>query len=193
VRPDDRGGVLLVARVLVRGQGKTGGLHERVLPIPERARRSVFGAKDQRDALGRLARERVDDVAKVQNKVLHVALCALLQAVAEDQKLDLKDDRTQRWKRDFDARIDAVFFDALWDDLDLAATDPNAARASWQGRAIAIARDVFRDALDAVPLPSVRAYRARAISERVFEGSARKNFAEATRAPRATATREESP
>lgn len=193
LRPDDRSGVLLVARVLVRGQGKTGGLHERVLPIPERARRSVFGAKDQRDAVGRLARERVDDVAKVQNKVLHVALCALLQAATEDQKLDLTDDRTQRWKRDFDARVDAVFFDALWGDLDLAATDPNAARASWQRRVIAIAREVFREALDAVPLPSVRAYRARAIAERVFEGSARKNFADATRSPHATTHREESP
>lgn len=193
VRPDDGRGVLLVARVLVRGQGKTGGLHERVLPIPERARRSVFGAKDQRDAVARLARERVDDVAKVQNKVLHVALCALLQAAAEDQKLDLTDDRTQRWKRDFDARIDGVFFEALWGDLDLAAADPNAARASWQRRAVGIARDVFREALDAVPLPSVRAYRARAIAERVFEGCARKHFADATRAPGATAPREESP
>ncbi len=194
LRSDDRGGVLLVARVLVRGQGKTGGLHERVLPIPERARRSVFGAKDQRDAVGRLARERVDDVAKVQNKVLHVALCALLQAAAEGQKLDLTDDRTQRWKRDFDARIDAVFFDALWGDLDLAARDPNGARASWQRRAIGIARDVFREALEAVPLPSVRAYRARAIAERMFEGSARKNFADATTAPVITTTpREESP
>lgn len=193
LRPDDRAGVLLVARVLPRGQGKTQGLHERVLPIPEKARPTVFGAKAQRDPVARLAKERVEDVAKVQNKVLHVALCALLQAVAEDQKLDLTDDRTQRWKRAFDERIDAIFFGALWEDLDLAARDPNAAKNRWQKRAIEIAREVFREAVTAVPLPSVRAYRARAISERVFEGSARKNFREAMQYRPAETTQEMSP
>jgi CRISPR system Cascade subunit CasA len=190
---DDRGPVMLLARVLVRGQGKTEGLHERLLPIPAGARRFVFGAKTERDAVGRLAKERVEDVAKVQNKVLHVALCALLQAAAPDEKLDLKDDRTKRWKQDFDDRIDAIFFESLWGDLELAANDPNAARVSWQRRALELARLVFREALDAVPLPSVRAYRARAVAERRFESSARYHFADAGRGVGAIAPREESP
>lgn len=187
---EDARGVQIIARVLVRGRGKTSGLHERVLPIPERARRAVFGAKSEREPVAALAKTRVDDVAMVQNKVLHVALCALLQAAAEGQKLDVSDKRTRPFERDFDARIDALFFEALWEDLELAATDPNAAAAAWHRRALDAAREVFREAMGAVPLPSVRAYRARAIAERVFEGSAHKHFPNA-RKPHTAETAEE--
>lgn len=189
----ESGELLLLARVLVRGQGKTNGLHERVLPIPVKVRPRLFGGRHEREAVGKLAKERVDDVAKVQNKVLHVALCALLQAAAEGQKLDLTDDRTQRWKRVFDERIDAIFFEELWADLDLAASDPNAARLRWQWRVIQVAKDVFDDAVDAVPLPSVRAYRARAVADRMFTGCAYKNFREAMQTRGAEMLKEVSP
>lgn len=184
--------LVLLARVLVRGQSKTEGLHERVLPIPEKARARLWGSKEQRDPVAKLAKERVDDVAKVQNKVLHVALCALLQAAAPEQKLDLTDDRTERWKRAFDEGVDAVFFESLWEDLDLAAHDPNAARLRWQRVALALAREIFDAAVEGVPLPSVRAYRARAVAERVFTGCAYKNFREAMQT-RTEQTKEVSP
>lgn len=192
-RPDDTGPLVLLARVLVRGQGTTSGVHERVLPIPPKARARLWGAKAQRDPVAQLAKARVEDVATVQNKVLHVALCALLQAATEDQKLDLKDDRTQRWKRAYDERVDAVFFEELWADLDLAESDPDAARNNWQRTVLKIAREVFDEAVEAVPLPSVRAYRARAVAERVFRGSAHKNFREAMQARATESTQEVSP
>jgi CRISPR system Cascade subunit CasA len=179
LRPDDRGDVTLLARVLPRGQGKTQGLFERVLPLPEKARAVVFGEVSRREALAKQARDRVEDVAKVQNKVLHPALCALLQAIAEGQKLDLTDDRTQRWKGEFDAHVDQAFFPQLWEDLDLALARPDDARARWQRTLVDLAWGVFQGAVDAVPLPSVRRYRARAIAERVFKGSAFKNFPDA--------------
>lgn len=190
-QPGDAPDMLLIARVLVRGQGKTEGLHERVLPIPLSARRRVFGPPPERASVAKLARERVDDVTMVQNKVLHVALCALLQAVVEGQKLDRNDERTQRWKDDFDARVDQVFFERLW--ADLGATDAEDARSRWQRALVDLAWAVFLDATDAVPLPSVRRYRARAIAERVFMGSAHKHFAQAMKLSDRTTTQEVSP
>ncbi len=175
----ERGEMFVLARVLPRGQGKTQGLHERVVPIPEKVRGSIFSSGTPRMTLSRLARTRVELVGAVQSKVLHPALCALLQAAAPDQKLDLKDDRTQRWRRAHDERVDALFFERLWDDAEVAATDLNEADRRWQRCVVDLAREVFREALEAVPLPSVRVYRARAIAERVFDLSARKHFAAA--------------
>lgn len=193
LRSDERGALFVLARVLPRGQGKTQGLHERVVPIPDKARAGVFGARAQRDPVAKLARARVDQVASVQSKVLHPALCALLQAAGPDQKLDLKDDRTQRWRRAHDERVDAIFFEALWDDAEVAAHDPNEAERRWLKRIVDLARDIFGDAVASVPLPSVRAYRARAIAERVFEGSARKHFAAAFQPPPTTSPQEQHP
>lgn len=175
-RPGESHGVALLARVMTGGNCTTDGLHERVIPIPGRARSVVFGSKATRTSVAKMAQERVGDVARVQSKVLHPALCALLQAVSPDQKLDLKDERTQRWRHAHDERIDASFFGALWADAEVVASDPNEATRRWHAHIVAVARYVWREALDSVPLPSVRAWRARAVGERVFEGSARKHF-----------------
>lgn len=169
-RDEDRGDQVVLARVLARGQGKTAGLHERVIPVPGKVR-ACFGPGADRKTLGALSKRRVEQVAQVQSKVLHPALCALLQAAPE--RLDFTDDRTQRWRQAHSDLVDEVFFASLFDDL---ACDANEADRRWLDKAIRLARAVFRGALDAVPLPSVRAFRARAGAERVFEGSARKNF-----------------
>lgn len=169
-RDEDRGDQVVLARVLARGQGKTAGLHERVVPVPGKVR-PCFGPGGDRKTLGALSKRRVEQVAQVQGKVLHPALCALLQAAPE--KLDFTDDRTQRWRQAHSDLVDEVFFASLFDDL---SCDANEADRRWLALTIGLARQVFRDALDAVPLPSVRAFRARAGAERVFEGAARRNF-----------------
>jgi CRISPR system Cascade subunit CasA len=179
---DDQGEMVAIVRVLARGQGKTAGLHERVLPLPGKVRKS-FAPGGDRKSIGTLSARRIEQVADVQRKVLHPALCALLQAAPD--KLDFTDDRTQRWRQAHSARIDDLFFAELFRDMEV---DANEADRRWLKRCIDIARAIFRDALEAVPLPSVRAYKARAGAERVFEGSARKNFPIAyTEAPTVTA------
>jgi CRISPR system Cascade subunit CasA len=179
-REGDKGEMFAVVRVLARGQGKTAGLHERVVPVPGK-KRGLFAKGDERARAGTLSKRRVEQVGEVQRKVLHPALCALLQAAPD--KLDLTDDRTQRWRRAHDERIDPRFFEDLWRDLDVDLTE---ADRRWLNTCIQLAREVFESALDAVPLPSERAYKARVMAQRVFEGSARKNFALAF-APDATA------
>ncbi len=161
------GDVLLLASVLARGQGKTAGFHERVLPLPRKVA-SILKRPDSRAELGRLARDRVEIVSTVQNRVLRPALKVLLQGGPENLKRD--DDRPDPWVRAHDAAIDAVFFERLWADLD---RDAGAAASEWAQQVIALARQQLEAAVDGSPVPAARRYRAIATAERVFEGAAR--------------------
>ncbi len=169
--PEDGKSPVFVARALARGQGETNGLHERVLPIPPKAR-GWFAQRESRTRLGALAKRRVEQAGGVRLKVLRPALCALLQAGAD--KLDFTDKRPDRWTAELDTRVDAVFFEHLWDDAEL---DDTAADVAWTRAVLALAREVLVGAFDAVPLPSMRRFRAVAAATRLFEGSARKHFA----------------
>jgi CRISPR system Cascade subunit CasA len=161
----------LLATVLVRGEGKTHGYHERVLPIPDKVL-SRLGTPENRDALGEMARGRVEIVATVRIWVLKPAVLSLLQGAPPALNFK-KDDRAQRWFDELDARIDAVFFERLWDDIERA---PEEANRDWARHVLEIARSVLRDALEAVPIPSARHYRAIAAADRVFEGAARRRL-----------------
>lgn len=170
LRPRERDGdALLLASVLVRGQGKTGGFHERVLPVPREAV-EILRRADSRADLGRLAKERVEMVSLVQNRVLRPALKVLLQGGPE--KLNQDDDRPDPWVRAHDAEVDALFFERLWVDL---GRDPGDAAPEWAREVIALARRQLDAAFDGAPFPVARRYRAIAAAERVFEGAARKH------------------
>ncbi len=74
---DAEEGLVILARALTRGQGKTEGLHERRIPIT----RTVYRAMRARatDAIGLAATERVTLAGEIQNRVLKPALLALFQ------------------------------------------------------------------------------------------------------------------
>ena len=171
LRPEDGTTPVVIARALARGQGETNGLHERVLPLPPKAR-GWFSDPVERARLGALAKRRVEQAGGVRLKVLRPALCALIQAGAE--KLDFTDKRPDRWTATLDGRVDAIFFEHLWADAEL---DDTAADARWLDAVITLARAVLTEAFDAVPLPSMRRFRAVAAAQRLFEGAARKHFA----------------
>lgn len=158
---------LLLCSVLARGQGKTAGFHERVLPVP-RAAATLLRRDETRADLGRLARERVDLVATVQNRALRPALKVLLQGAPA--KLEQDDDRPAPWVRAHDAAVDAEFFERLWADLE---RDPEDAARAWALRVIELARTQLHAAFDDAPVPSARRFRAIAAAEHVFEGAVR--------------------
>lgn len=170
--PEEEGGgePLFFASVLVRGQGKTEGFHLRVVELP-RAVRAALGPGAARERLAQRARERVDDAATVRKSVLRPALQALFQSGPE--RLDFADDRPRAWLDRYSDAVDGVFFDRLWHDV---WEGEDEARRRWRLEAVEIARGVLARAMERVPLPSARRYRARAIAERVFNGTARKAF-----------------
>ncbi len=172
VGPQDRGELLFLARVLVRGQGKTGGYRERVVPIPPRAL-SFMAKVDDRSKLAKMAEEHIKIVAEVQRRVLRPALCALLQG--GNDKLDLRDEGARPWIDRHDALIDRIFFDQLWLSLDFP---PEEAKAKWTHRVLDLAQEQFEAAIEGIPHSTARRLRAVARAEGLFHGSAHKQFPE---------------
>ena len=173
----DRGGAFVVATTLVRGQGKTEGLHRRIVEVRKEVIR-LFGRPSERERLAKRAQARVEEAATVQKLVLWPALIALLQGGADagrlspDQTRKLSE-KAGRWTRAFDAAVDDLFFEELWDSLD---AEEEEARRQWQERLYRLAETQLRDAVSACPLPSIRRYRAVSRAEAIFYGSARKKL-----------------
>lgn len=151
-------GLTIVAAALVRGQGKTEGLHRRVIPIS----RYVSGFMNRRtylDTMGRVAELRAADAGKART-ALRRALLSLLQGGPEQVRLD--DDAGGRkadpWCSQFDRLVDRNFFDEpFWSQV---AGDPGPHRAPWRERLSDMARCVFGEAAQAAPRSNVRRLRA---------------------------------
>lgn len=177
VRDTDGPAPLVIARVLVRGQGKTEGYHERVIPLkgtaPVRLRQS-----DGRRALAERSRYRVGDVATLRQKILKPALLALVQGGPEKLKID--SDVVEPWLEALDTRVDAVFFDHLFEHLEREAADD---RRAWRQEIHEIARALLEEAIDALPIPQARRYRAITHAYNYYFGGLRKHLPEALPAP----------
>lgn len=166
----ERGDQLWVGQVLVRGQGKTGGFHERWVPIPPKARR-FFARPEDRERLGRRSEEWVGKAGTARQKVLKPALLTLIQGAPEKLKFD--DIRGGFHLRGLDAAIDEVFFPMLFEHAD---EGPEQAGAAFERALVDLARAQLNDAIAGLPVPSARRWRAEAHAHRVLEGAARNNF-----------------
>ncbi len=175
LRAEDGAAPVFYAHALVRGQGKTEGLHERVIPVPPKAR-AWLGTPTQRDLLGRVAKQRVDDAATVRTKILWPAIMRVIQAgKAKAGAPGKKENRPSRWTRRFDAEVDRIFFDALWEVTASANPDDTTA---WRRRLLDLATPIYDDAARTVPLPSMRRLEALAAGDGVFHSLTRKCFPE---------------
>lgn len=155
-RPDDPDPVMLVATALARGQGKTEGLHDRVLPLAGRIRSRLI-QPDTRALVGQRASERVASTELMHDKVLYPAL-RQLGAGTDD---------------DFDARVDERFFDRLFATLDDGDED---ARLAWERELRDVARAELQRAIARCALPSARRFKVVSAAEGVFGGCLRKYF-----------------
>jgi CRISPR system Cascade subunit CasA len=156
VRTSDPDPALFIASALVRGQGKTEGLHERVLVLA-RPVQFRLGNPDTRAPVGRRAGARVVSAQTMRSKVLYPAL-RQLGATAEDG---------------FDARVDEVFFDHLFSTLDDADED---ARLAWERLLRDMAQTELQQAISRCALPSARRFKVISAAESMFAGCMRKNF-----------------
>lgn len=159
LRSGDNDPMLFLAAVMVRGQGKTEGLHERALLLTA-GMRNRLGQPDTRAAIGRRAGEYVQQAKKMRSKVLFPALkrISLGENTPEDE---------------FDARVDEVFFDDLFRSLDQEEDD---ARLTWERRLREISWAELQRAIDRCCVPSARWYQAVSDAEGVFRGSLSKHF-----------------
>ena len=170
--------IQLVARAIVRGQGKTEGYHERIIPIRSKARTAMLGRNSaQAQELGDLAQERIEQIGTVQSIVRHAI--ATFAARGEGDKTS-SEHRTlaNPWSDRLDAIVDAQFFDDLQTEFEADNADERKRiRKVWlmnhKDGVIDHARRILQDATATLPCPAIHRYRARVKAEGLFEGRLR--------------------
>ena len=165
-RDSDDGHMYVVARALVRGQGKTEGLHHRIVPVPNDALANLR-KKSEREQLAQRAQNRVERVQEVQRSVLYPAIGTLLGG-GDTDAIDFED--VAPWLDAFDRTVDARFFEALWASVDMSDHE---AREHWASLLWEEAQTQFDDAEDHAPSSSTRYWRARSSARTIFHGAAR--------------------
>lgn len=153
---DDTDGGVLIATSLVRGQGKTEGLHRRTIPVPQKTARLLRSKGGERQIVGRRAERRVDRASEVQKKALAPALISLLEA-GQDRGIEYGD--VTRWLDHFDSEVDDRFFDELWRSFEEEMSDREA-EVAWQKVLFDLAQTELERAIETSPLPDIMRYRA---------------------------------
>jgi CRISPR system Cascade subunit CasA len=146
----------LVATTLVRGQGKTKGFHERVIPVPKEVSRLFGGSESGRKVLAKRAQRRVQLAGEVQSKVLRGPAFTLVYGGRSPSDPDW--DKINRWIDAFDRQVDARFFEDLWDSIQSGLSDDDAV-VQWHRILADLVEDQYREIRDSIPLPSIHRYR----------------------------------
>jgi len=192
---DDREGLTLLARGMVRGQGKTEGYYERRIAVSPSLRRFLMERPTDEGAA--IAAARVEDAGTLARKVLYVAVLTVFTAAPLEGERKRDDDtakeRAGRVLDLFDRFVDDTFFEALSQELAVAVDAPgaDAIRARWLTILMEHARELLDQCARAAPSAAMRTYRTRARSRDVLEYAFRKHFGERvqnTTAPSAAAT-----
>ena len=158
--------------VLVRGQGKTQGLHERVIPMPSQIAAQLTFEEDDVETLAELSGQMVE-LAGESRKVLRQAVLIYLQG--PDAPNFQKPDAASIVAR-YDRRIDAEFFQRLF-----AAPQLGVQRVfeDWQRFLRDEAMRLAEFAWNRMTPPSARREKARAASEAMLFGGLRKRLPDA--------------
>lgn len=171
--------LMLVARALVRGQGKTEGYHERRVPAPRKIAR-MLGSTSEAQRVAGAARLRVREAGIMSWNVLRPALMALFENGPERGALDLRNKDAERKARGFldafERFVDRDFFPDLWAELeDEDAEARAAAHRAWMNKLLAQADTLLRAADERVGRSTQRRYRARVRAQAILHGNARAN------------------
>lgn len=170
-------GLTLVARALVRGQGKTEGYHERRVPLSRRVRRGSMGGTRSSDPVAQAAHERVELAGEMAG-ALRFALLSLFENGPD--KVDRNKDSAQRKARLFldryEREVDLRFFEALRLEVDEDdAETRHARRAEWVQGLLALSGALLAEADRAASKATFRRYRARVNAQAALHGGARRS------------------
>ena len=170
-----------IARFSEGPRSTTAGYYERVIPLRHRAVQ-VFGKRSGVQELGDIARKRIGDIGKIQD-ILRCAIVSfatqgnrdrtnkILHSRPRDNPLRKKVDE---WVDKLDKIVDARFFDDLQTEFEAKESERQSIRNKWlrngKNGVTDHARTLLNDALDTLPCPALRRYRARANAEGLFEG-----------------------
>ena len=167
----------LVARGMVRGQGKTEGYYERAIPIRTKSRLAMMRRGSRMDDLGRIANERIEEVGKVQ-RILSHAIQIFLARGETDKISPEHRNLARRWLNRLDEMVDAQFFDDLQTEFEAHDKDERQGlRNNWlmngADGVVDRARRILVAAMDSLPCLEIERYKARVAAEGLFEGRIR--------------------
>ena len=164
----------LVARGMVRGQGKTEGYHERIVPLKKKVIGAFGRAGGARD-LGDIARERIEQIRNTQRILRHAVWTFAAGGKTEGVSDEVRA-LANPWANRLDELVDATFFDDLQDEFEADDRDERSRiRLAWQCNLVTSARGLLRQAEESLPCPTIQRYRARVRADSVFEGHVRGN------------------
>lgn len=160
----------LIAQVVVRGQGKTEGYHERRVPISPKLRSLLAGP--QRVAVATMAKQRIDAIAALR-KLLWSALVVLFSNGKRGDSNDSISHKAGHFARPFEQGEDARFFDDLALEAEAGDSDRPALRLQWLLGLVDRSEQVLTDAFDAGPRSGMQRYKARSAALGRFHGGLR--------------------
>ncbi len=168
---DGTDGIAVIAQGITRGQGKTDGLHQRLVPISPRVRQALL--QRQTDKLAAMASERVQAIGTMRSAILRTSLFVLFQAGASKLNFDATTTKQQvsPFLDRFERAEDTRFFDDL--NAEVEADDAAAQRLAWLLGLADRAEQVLRDAFATGPQNGERRYKAQAAALTTFHGQLR--------------------
>lgn len=159
----------VVAQGVARGKGKTGGYHERRIPVSPKVRKLLRQKKT--DILAETASARVDSIAKMRS-VLWVAVATLLdRGVPAEKFSDSAAEKAKGLISAFEQGEDARFFDEL--NIEVESDDPQSARLQWLVAMASRAEVVLKNTFIAGPQNAELRYRAQSAALSRFHGALR--------------------
>ena len=170
----------LVARAMVRGQGKTEGYYERTIPIRKKLGSAMMRSGSGTDDLGRIASERIEDIGKVQRILSHAIQVFLAKGEADKISPEHRN-LARHWLNRLDEIVDVRFFEDLQTEFEANDRDEGRKiRNTWlindnEDGVVDRAREVLADAIDSLPCAGIERYKARVAAEGLFEGRIRGN------------------
>lgn len=167
---DERDGAYLICQALVRGQGKTDGLHRRVIRIPPNVTATLFQRKSTKEVLAKRAQERISLTYDVQRKILRPSISNLLSS-GTDQRVEYV--KVAPWINRFDNEIDRRFFESLWASVEM---EPEQAKQRWEEILLEEAETIFKEARRSIPISQLRRLRTLSKANSMFYGQANKIF-----------------
>ncbi len=183
---EDGDSPVLIARALVRGQGKTEGFHERVVPLPGKKSRQLFTRPTEASKFAKRSQDQVEAAGAAAKKVLKPALLCMIQGGPARDQIKYSDTRASPWLDRFDQRVDDIFFSELFDTIEEGLADIPALQR-WKARLAELVTEVFTQAKREIPVPEARRPRTIALAELLFFGARKRELPSTTSKPSTTA------
>ena len=165
----------LVARGMVRGQGKTEGWHERIIPFREKILMAMHSPRETQE-LEEICQERIEQIAAVQ-RILRHAIAVFAAGGDSTRVQDEHRARANPWVNKLDEFEDARFFSTLQTEYEAESDQRGRIRDDWlmnqRDGVVDRARRILLNAADSLPCPSVHRYRAWVRAEGIFESRIR--------------------